>query len=482
MSDSVRRGVVALTISQVVFLVSGFIVHFVLGRKLGPSEYGVYGILLTFISTVSLILTSGIPESVSKHVAQDQAQARGILRTGLVIQGVVAISLSGLLIILAPLISTILRDQQLSTYIKIAALSLPFVGAYAVLINLFNGLHDFRRQGALIGLYGVVRLVLILSLVGTYHLTGASVAFVIAPMTVLVAGFFVWTRLPAAPAFPYRRLLDFGFPVVAFTVIMTGLMNLDLLMLKSLGASGESVGLYTAAGTISRVPYFIFSAVGMVLLPVVSGAWSRDEKPKAVQLVADTSRRLFVLISAAAAVAAALAPQVLQILYSSVFSAAAVQLMLLLGSSVFFTLFFIVAYALNGAGRPRLAMAISAVGLLVHTPILWLAIRHGGSAGAAIATFASSLGLCLGILYAARRVLGRLIPVATFLRVALAAGLTVAVGVWIRPTLIFTLPVGLLLVAIYAIALYCLREFRKSDKEFFRSFHPRALWSSRDQV
>ncbi|MEM5878199.1 MAG: hypothetical protein QXF12_04955, partial [Candidatus Aenigmatarchaeota archaeon] len=49
-----------ITLSQIIFIHSGYVIHFGLARMLDPSFYGMLGIILAFQSTINILLTSGI--------------------------------------------------------------------------------------------------------------------------------------------------------------------------------------------------------------------------------------------------------------------------------------------------------------------------------------------------------------------------------------------------------------------------------------
>ncbi len=69
-----------------------------------------------------------------------------------------------------------------------------------------------------------------------------------------------------------KELSQFARPVVVFTVALVLLMNLDLFAVKAAGISSEGIGLYAAAATVAKMPYQVLSALGVVLLPVLSSS------------------------------------------------------------------------------------------------------------------------------------------------------------------------------------------------------------------
>lgn len=59
-------------ISQTVFILSGYIINFWLAGYLGPENYGIYGVIISLITIIELIPTSGFPQAISKYCAEDE--------------------------------------------------------------------------------------------------------------------------------------------------------------------------------------------------------------------------------------------------------------------------------------------------------------------------------------------------------------------------------------------------------------------------
>ena len=69
--QNVTHGTIYLMAAQAAFVASGYAIHIGLARLLGPSDYGIYAVVISLMTMVNLILTTGIPQAVSKYVAHD---------------------------------------------------------------------------------------------------------------------------------------------------------------------------------------------------------------------------------------------------------------------------------------------------------------------------------------------------------------------------------------------------------------------------
>ena len=77
--QNVTHGTIYLMFAQAAFVASGYAIHIGLARLLGPSDYGIYAVVISLMTMVNLILTTGIPQAVSKYVAHEDGSAEDII-------------------------------------------------------------------------------------------------------------------------------------------------------------------------------------------------------------------------------------------------------------------------------------------------------------------------------------------------------------------------------------------------------------------
>ena len=111
--------------------------------------------------------------------------------------------------------------------------------------------------------------VLTLVLLG-FGVKGAIVGYSVAA---LVGFLMAWRfQRPAGKKnvnFEWKKLVGFGIPATAFSVVFFLLISIDLFMVKAIGAGDAEVGFYTSATTIAKMPYFLFTGLAMTLLSKV---------------------------------------------------------------------------------------------------------------------------------------------------------------------------------------------------------------------
>jgi O-antigen/teichoic acid export membrane protein len=458
MTDGLRRGFVLLTCGQVVFLIAGYVVHIVLARGLGPAEYGSYGIMLSVLSTVALVLTSGIPEAIARFASERPAEANGIFAQGIGIQLRFSLVLCAAYALCSPLVGLALRDRALTPALAASALAVPPVALYAVVVGALNGQRRFAAQALTVGGYGALRASMVIGLAPHFKIAGAVAGFVLAPMVIVALALPGILRRRTASSLKSRELWVFARPVIGFTIALNLLMTLDLFVVKAVVRDADLVGYYAAATTVAKVPYFFFSALGTVLLPIISSA-GEGNREHVLLLVRNAIRLIFAASLGVVAVVAPFSRAILHTLYGQRYGAAALPLGLLVLAMTLFTLTYTIAYALNGLGQPRLAMRLTVAGLLFEGVLAVVSTPLFGPVGAAGASCLASLVILACLLLYARPLLGVVLSLKSLLRVCLACAVTLALGLalpHVRPVhLLLSVPVALGYVA----TLFLSREF-----------------------
>ena len=250
--------------------------------------------------------------------------------------------------------------------------------------------------------------------------------------------------------------------MIGFTLALAFLMSLDLFVVKALVNDADRVGFYAAATTVAKVPYFFFSALGVVLLPIVSSA-ADDPGGSVFDAIRNAIRLTFAAALGVAAVAVPLAPAVLELLYGPRYTAAALPLSLLIVANTLFTLTFIVSYALNGLGKPALAMRLGVLGLVLMAVSCFLLTPAFGPAGAAGAACLASLSLLASLVHFAKPFLGAIFPLSSLLRVTLACIAISSVGFLLPHQHASSLLLSLPLALGYVTLLLVMREVSLSD-------------------
>ncbi len=439
------RGLVSIAGAKGYFIVTSYAVQLLLPRIFGEAkEFGLYAATMGGVAILTNVLIVATMQSVSKFVSEDEARAEVTLRQGLRLQTLVGGTLGVGLFVLAPVIARLLLDDQLTRLLRIASVLVFAYALYAAVVGTLNGRHWFSKQARLDVTFSTLRTVGIL--VGAslgFGALGAVVGFAAAATAVLsISLIWIGTGIRGEPV-PVRRWIGFMAPIWTYQIFLNGILMIDLQVLKRTAteialagaASGQAaidlanqyVGYYRAAQTFAFVPYQLIISMTFVVFPVISKATSIGDREAARSAIQHAMRlSLLVLLLFAAPVAGA-AQGVMRLAYPADYLAGAPALAILVFGVAAFALFAVAATAISGAGKPSLAALIAGISFLVvivANRVLVMRVGLGdrtleaAAAGTAIG-MAFALVLSIGVLY---RSLGVFIPVATWLRAALAAG------------------------------------------------------------
>ncbi len=497
------RGLLAITGAKVYFIVVGYGIQLALPRLWSEETFGLYSTAMQAVSILNNVLIVATVQSVSKFTSEAPERAAGTLRQALGLQLVVGAVLGGTLWLLAPAVARrVLLDTQLQPLLRTAAVVVFAYALYAAMVGALNGLQRFGRQAALDATFSTLRATGIVGAAALgFGALGALTGFASAAVGILLVALAVvgLGRRPERP-WPLRRWFAFVAPLAAYHLFLNLVMMSDLLVLKrtvaelvaaaaadpgvasagrdaaSLAAAAGSryAGLYRAAQMFAFVPYQLMLSMTFVVFPAVSRATAAGDREGARRAVAGAMRFSFLVLLAVAAPLAGAADGVMRLAYPEHYLQAAPALGILVFGLVAFTLFVLSATMLNGAGRPMLAAAIAAFGLVVVVlggRTMLLAVGVGPRALPAVA-LGSSVGMASAMALAAvsvRRALGAWVPWRTAVRGLLAAvvGFVVArlVPHGTRPLALLALVAGGLA---YLGALAVLREVAREDVALVR--------------
>ena len=482
MSQSRFSGAVSLMIAQAVVLLLGWITHPIIGRILGPGPYGIYGVVLSIQTILGLFLALGVPMAISRFVAQDPSHSRSILMQALRIQLIIAVGLSVLTFLFSPIIARSLNDPALDSYLRFVSLVLLLQAGYPIFVQFLSGLHLFNRQAWLNIFYAVVKLTGALSLIFVWHVYGAFAGFAIGGISAALLGWY-WTRHLGSGdqlKLPLKNFLSFAGIYVLISVGLQLLISLDLFMVKAILQDNVVAGYYNAAVTLSRISFMLLQSLTFVLLPSVSALTrpGADHKQAAI-FISDSLRYLIMLIIPATALAAATSRSLLRLFYSAQYDPAATPLSILMIGLAAIAFFLLLANIVSGAGRAKVAL-FGTVIILVISPLLGLyLIPNFGLIGAAWQTTIAGLVGLVGLAVYTFYTFHLPVPYPSLLNIIIGSAIAVLPTYFWHVLPLFLPLQYLVLLSVYILALFVLREIRPGDRQLIANLHPLLKWIAR---
>ncbi|EKD58408.1 MAG: polysaccharide biosynthesis protein [uncultured bacterium] len=240
-------------------------------------------------------------------------------------------------------------------------------------------------------------------------------------------------------------------------------------MVKAILHDDYLTGIYNASLTVGRIPYYVFYALTIMLLPVVSKSTAQNDHAGANAVIKQSLRLMTILLIPSVILMAQFSQPIINIFYSLQYADAALPMAILAYGVGFLTIFYVMSFVLNGAGKTKIPMWISIFGFIVNAVLNYFLIKTNGLAGSAIATTITSFIIMLAILFFIQRDFGTLITPRSLLKM-LTAGLVTYLVSNLLPTgnLIFLISCAFLF-AFYLSILIILRELNASDWNYLVS-------------
>lgn len=481
------RALVWLTLSEIVYNISGYVIHAALGRTLGPEGYGRYGLVVTMTTMIIILIGNGIPTAMSKYLSEifenEPSHIRGIKRKTILLQSAIMGSVTVLFFLGAPLLSAALGDPSLTPLFRLSSLIIPSFAAASFYFYYYTGLHFFRLQAALKTLRSLSRVGFIVWFAYLFGVEGAVSGYIVAPLLVFfvawiadrvsTGSYFPETRSADSPDFPTKKLLSYAWPLTLFLLFYELVSTIDLYLIKAMLGSDHLAGLYNAAITVGRIPYYLFYALTIILLPAVSKSVSDRSGEATKALVAKAMRLLALVLFPAVTLLALYAPQMLLLFYGEPYADAATAMRIFAVGVGFLTVFYVLASAVNGAGLVKVPMYLSLAGLAFSLVLNIIFIPRYGIDGAAFATAIASFVLMLAMLVSVERhfsarLSGRLWSISAF-----SAALIVSLSFFLPDGRLSFLVSGTILFALYFLPLRLFGVLSDDDLAPFRKLLPK---------
>lgn len=260
----------------------GYLYHLLMGRLLGPSEYGVLASLLSLLyvfsvptATFSLVATKFAADFKKSRQFLEKTEKKSFLFSLLFFLFFGA---------LTPLIASFLHLQALLPILLIGlCLALGFLVTFKGAI--LQGRLNFVPLA--VGGTANAAIKLLLGIIFIYF--GLGINGAILPMVIgAIFSYFYFQHFltskevmvkeeTSSPKLTNKEILDYTKPIFFFTLSFALLYSLDVIFARHFLAPQEA-GWYGALSTLGKIIYFLVSPLSLVLFPMASRKKSQEEK------------------------------------------------------------------------------------------------------------------------------------------------------------------------------------------------------------
>jgi len=453
----------AVLLAEAMLVPTGLLITAFLTRRLGPVGFGLFTLAASLIGWVEWALASAFARAGIRFIgsAVDWRPA-GATLVRLYLSTSLGVTI--LFWLLASPVASLLDESALATYLRLFALDIPIYGLAHAHLQILIGVGRYNERAVVSGARWIGRLLLIVVLVGIgLSVPGAILGSIGASLVELaIARFYVRPSLRHREALAVAQLWGYAAPLLLWALTLRLFDRLDLLVLKSLGASAADAGIYGAAQTVSLSLGLFAVAFAPLLLSTISRTL-RDGHLDEAKTIARNAMRAVIVFGPAAALLSGAGAEISLVAFGAKFVTAAPLIGPLALAALALTMMHVATSILTAAGKPRWAFLL--VGPLVPLALvghLLLIPRFGALGAASVTALCASLS-AVAQLVAIYRLWGAVPPLGTVVRSALLCVVTyVSAALWPTPGLLLfvKLPVlALLVLAGYAL----LGEFTSSE-------------------
>ncbi|HAV02256.1 MAG TPA: flippase, partial [Chryseobacterium sp.] len=248
------------TLADILFLKGlTFIASIILARLLGPTEFGLIGMVSVFISIGVLLVNSGLSSSIIRAQDADDRDFTTVFYLNLIISLVVFF----LFYMAAPYIAKFYEQAVLTDIIRLYSFSFLFTALSAVQLAILNKMMLFKKI-MLLNIPGTVIGVIIGIALGYYGYGVWSIVWMFLA-TQFINTLFIWFFSAWKPGLHFsleKMKYHFGF---GFKLLLSGLLNIVFNNVYNVVIGKfftvQSLGYFERARTFSDYPVTILSGV-----------------------------------------------------------------------------------------------------------------------------------------------------------------------------------------------------------------------------
>ena len=453
-------------------LPTGILTAAFLSRLLGPANYGTLTVAASIVVWIEAAITMGFSRAAVKFVAEAE-DWRSVSSRFLQAQLFISIGAAIILSAVAPILASWLNATELTTYLRLFSLGIPFTAMFNIHQSILIGRGLFGNRALLIAVYWLSRMALIFLFAGLWpSVTSAIMALIVSHFLVLIgARYFVNPALFGNSELSFNHLWDFALPLFFYAVGLSLFNRLDLFYVKGLSGTPQTAGFYGAAQNLTIVPALFMSSLSPLLLSKLTLLCLLGRKESARAMIHKAIRLTFNLLPFAG-MAAGVSAEVVLMIYGPSFKPAGQILAILIFAAIGVSMIVVSSSALIAANRHEwtfylmLPIVVTAFG--AH---FMLVPRFGSIGAASVTTGLSWLGAC-GFMMAVYRVWEVRLPVLTFVRsITICVFAYLLASEWQTPGLLLLLKLPIISMTIIMTATL-FGEFSKNEIAFVRSiFH-----------
>lgn len=348
-----------------------YLYHVLMGRILGPVNYGTLASLYSIIYLIGIVPISA-SVAIVKFIssAKNQNEVSSIYSSLKRFVFFIALVTLVILFVASPVIA---RFLNINNFWLVSLVSLILFFILLALVNqaTSQGLLKFFGSVGPSLVSALIKLILgvILVLLG-WSVFGAMVGVVMASFISYLFSFWFLRRfLKERKTYSYdlRPFLKYSFPVLIQALAFTSLFTTDVILVKHFLPAFQA-GIYAALSTLGKIIYFAASPITATMFPIVSRRKASGEGYRKIFLV---SFAVTVLLSVAIVLFYWLFPNIaIGVLYGKAYLSAKTELVWMGIFILFYTLSYLLVNFSLSLGKVKI-IVIPLFFSLIQIPTIW---------------------------------------------------------------------------------------------------------------
>jgi O-antigen/teichoic acid export membrane protein len=321
------RGTAVLWVGMMAANVSNYLFHLLMGRFLGPVNYGVLASIVSILYFL-MVPTTTIAVTVMKFTAEYEIEGSpGKVRTLLVRLTKQLLAVSAVLFVAmaaaSPFIASFLNMDSINPLLLVSGIVLV---TYVVPINrgVLQGQQKFGQLSANLILETVIKLGVGIALVlAGYAVNGAVIGMVLGLAAAYAVSFIPLRKIFAETAegnIALKEIFRYSVPVFIALMCLNSYYSVDIILVKHFLPAVQA-GYYSGLSILGKIVVFASLAIVGVMFPIVAGRHKADETHGQILVYA---LGLVALVSGGIVLAYNIAPEMLiRILFGTKYLAVA---------------------------------------------------------------------------------------------------------------------------------------------------------------
>lgn len=281
--ENIFKGGIVLFFAMTLVNFGNYLFNMIMGRMLGPADYGALVSLLAFLAIISVpaatLQTSAMKFSSVFRAKQQDGKINYLLRYITKKTVFISIIVCLLLILFSYYISKFLNLGS-ATPVIILASSCLFFFLLPFNRGIIQGIQNFTGLSINIGLEPIIKIFLgILLVYFGLKLNGSLLAILLSSFLVYLLSFYFLKKILKQPieSFATRSFWRYSFTTLCAIFLLSFLTYIDVIAVKHY-FSPEDAGLYSALSTVSKIVLYFSMPFIATMFPKISRLHVKKEK------------------------------------------------------------------------------------------------------------------------------------------------------------------------------------------------------------